>query len=318
VSNRKHHREIWLSSASLSSETKPAKSTRHALFRFRLTDLLLRKGGEEISEDLGPEEFDLQSGKRRDDIKRVPPEKVCPCLLVLITSKTPGGTNEGSRYSNGEWKKDPFKKKLQETLNFLKAGFEDWCLTIREVDLSNKKYADYYVKDINGKGTSMLNPRNLEPFLKEVRKDIGIIGTPRCFTILFSCLHAFPDALGAPVGTTPTTLTPVAGSTPPTWTAKSENFSFVSDTAKPYAMAHEIVHQAGVTHAKDNKWHADKHGNPDPKAEPAGDERDKSDLMHHTPKEPCALNAKDAGILRDYVKANKCCDIAKPSESSVR
>jgi hypothetical protein len=314
----KHPREIWLSSDALSSESKPAKSTRRALFRFRLTDLLLRKRGEEVSEDLGPEESVLKIGDKRDDDKRLPPEKVCPCLLVLITSETPGGTNEGSRYSDGQWKKEAFKKKLQETLNFLKAGFEDWCVTIREIDLSGKKYAGYYVKDINGGGTSMLNPRNLEPFLKEIRKDLGAIGTPRCFTILFSRLHAFPDALGAPVGTTPMTLTPVAGSTPPTWTAKSENFSFISDPAKPYAIAHEIVHQAGATHAKDNKWHADKNGQPDPKAEPTGDERDKSDLMHHTPKEPCALNATDASLLRNYVKANKCCDITKPSESSVQ
>jgi len=113
--------------------------------------------------------------------------------------------------------------------------------------------------------------------------------------------------------------TPIREFTPSgnAFTMTSENFSFVTDRLPPHDIAHELAHQAGVTHGRDNLIPRDAQGNAVPNAVTPGQERGADDIMRPRPTANSRLRQEDCAKIRDYIRLNKTCDITAPSGSSV-
>jgi hypothetical protein len=295
-----------------------------AMYRFYYSDLL-RANREDPPCEIGPDDLVFEVG----DGERKQPEKVCPCVLVVIVGTSPSDDGKGqpcSRWGDGAWNKEKnpvfatknkanFQKLLADALAL--AGFADHCINVRELKLTDAKYQPFFYRNQAGELTELFDrDASAQTFARTIRADLGAEGTERCITLIMVSKFIRGSAPGEKSKAT-TVYDVKAGTKPNTWQLVSENVSVITDAAASWAIAHEIFHQAGVTHSKDNIIHPGADGQPDHRVIPKEQERERDDLMHPTPQATGKPNATDVAKLRDHAKAKKCCDIKKPLDSSV-
>jgi len=338
-------KSVQLSFSKLRTGFKAQEYRPDVLYQFNYTDLILARG-DDSSSDLTDDLATPRDSLTADNVDNV--EVPCPCVTIVIISKSPSDDGSGmnnSRWRDGRWNKaadnngspwskDAFQKLIGNALEL--AGFPKYCINVRELDLSDSKYAKYFVKDANDQLTDGLSYEEAHNFVPKIRELLGADGTSRCFTICFvrMILKHIPkgifgglgtpaftpyDPVEVPKGTPPSPFKPKVWTWPGTWKLKSMNFSFFQDTARVIEIAHEIFHQGGCTHAKDNLLYpGESIGEPDPTAIPKEAERPPDDLMNPVPKKTSKPTPADLQTLADYVKGNKCCDIKDPAGKPVK
>lgn len=287
-------------------------------------------------------------GEEVGEPKGEPEEVPCPCVTIVIISRGPTEDGKGrpaARWGGGKWgqakdaanpvwNKDAFNQLIGDALTLL--GFATYCINVREVDLSDQtKYAPYFAKNLDGKLTDALAYEKVTDLIDVIRGLLGADGSDRCFTICIGRslwkAGAGPgginlwkggttpfEPVAVPKGTPPSPNAPKIWSFPFTWTLKTKNISFFPDDPASWAIAHELFHQAGCTHARDNLLYPGPNPEADPTAIPGEAERPADDLMN--PKPTAASKPADADLakVRDYIKGNKCCDIREPAGRPVK
>lgn len=340
--SRNAPRPVRLSFSKLRSGFETEEFRPEVLYQFNYTDLVLARG-DDSSEDLSD---DLVT--RPDSVNVGTVEDPCPCVTIVIISKSPSDDGTGMNNSrwrdgrwnkpkdngNSEWNKERFQKLISDALALL--GFPRYCLNVRELDLSEGKYAKFFAKDANNHLTDGLAYDEAYDLIAKIRELLGADGTSRCFTICFVriILKALPkgvagalttpgftpyDPIEVPKGAPPSPFKPKVWTWPGTWKLKSMNFSFVGDSIESFRLAHEMFHQGGCTHAKDNLLYpGEAQGQPEPGAIPEEAGRPRDDLMNPVPKETSKPTPADLQKLFDYVAGNKCCDIKDPTGKAVK
>jgi hypothetical protein len=319
---------IKLSIEQLQRGFRPREFRPDAVYQFLFTDLL-RLGADDVACELTADDIELEDD---DDEEEEADPVICPCINILIAAKSPssdGKGQENSFWGGGAWNspknrlrasktKDNFQKLMRDALTL--AGFAECCLNVQEVDLSAAKYKPFFFKNSYGDITEMLDLDAKTDQLPEmIRKDLGKKAPLKCFTILIVRLFTKPSAGFGKTPTGGTTICdPVPGTDPKVWTMKSVNFSIIPEAAQAWAIAHEILHQGGVTHSKSNLLYPGGDGLPDPAVVPKSQERDEDDLMRPTPKATAKATSADLKKLKDYAMANKCCDIGNPEGSCIK
>lgn len=249
---------------------------------------------------------DLETRKETPPTPVAPPTRRCLCLFIVIIGKTPAfDGRRGSKYSNGQWKAQrDFLTLLEDTMDYLFDCLDEACAHVVEVNMDGKPWQKYFAKNADGDSLEYIDSAQKEALVNELRR-LYPKWKDDCDWLIFN--RIIDDGLaGQRPGTTPMTFEKVAGTD--TFKGHSDNYSFIADKAKGFQIAHEIVHQAGKTHSKDNRVPADADGGPDANGSTPGNRRDKNDLMHPVSQPGAKLAAADCENLRQHTRNHKCCD----------
>lgn len=295
-------------------EPKDSKASTSRYYSFWLNDLIQREDSEyegSFENDLiledGIIEIDKGGGKKKKK------EKICPCILIFIISKAPptaAGPTKVSHLANGNWKRNKkFLNNIEGAITLLKdaGAFDDACIYVYDnLDYSNRRYKDFFIPDNRGRPTNITNVDEADDIIDDIKRSYRPLFSCNCFTLVFSRFHGELGMLiGTPQGFTPIIPDKKRGPTG----MKSKNFTFLVDKIGAVAIAHEIGHQAGITHSKDNKLH-NKNGKLDANHSPPGKQRDADDLFHPKPKrdvKDIRTRERDINKLKRYIQDSICC-----------
>jgi hypothetical protein len=229
----------------------------------------------------------------------------------VIIGKTPARDGRsGSKFSGGKRKSGPsrdFLKLLEDAMvPLFDSCIDEACVHVVERNLDRDPWKKYFAKDGNDDYLEYIDADAREQFVKALQDSLPTRKNKPCAWLFFNRIidGGFPPLRK---GTTPQTYEKVPG-TNNFRPKSSDGYSFISDKASGVEIAHEIVHQAGATHSKDNMVPPDVNGEPDANKPTPGNARGKGDLMEPFPKEGDKLADPDCAKLRAYIKDHKCCD----------
>jgi hypothetical protein len=193
---------------------------------------------------------------------------------------------------------------LENMADYLLDCIDEICVHLVEKDMSGAEWPPFFARDLDGRLLEYIDQKQKQAVIDKLRSQ-----SPKwskdCLWLLLN--RIVDDGLaGQRPGTTPADTPQVPGTK--THTVKSDNYSFISDKAEGFQIAHELLHQAGVTHSKDNLLPEDDDGKVDMNGHTPGNARPKTDLMHPVSRAGAKLQAADCAKFRDYTKGHKCCD----------
>jgi len=275
------------------------------IYRFRYCDLIARDDSK-LTLELSGNDLEIQKRTRRQRKQR---KKRCICLNIVIIGKTPSGA-PGSKYAGGKWKTQrAFLDLLDSALQYLLGCVDEYCMHLVERNVGGKAWDKYFAKDIDGKTLEIIDADQKEAFVKAIKESTPALKDPCCW--LFWNRIVDDGLAGMRPGTTPVNVEKIPGTK--TYKATSDGYSFISDKAEDFQIAHEIVHQAGVTHSKDNLIPEDATGDPAVNKATPNNDRNKNDLMHPVSQKGAKLAPADCTKLREYTANHECCEENAPT-----